>query len=113
MQTFMKILDWILLNWERLVGIVVFLITLISGIVASIKNKNWVKLKESLAEYVKDAELLNADGAVKMEVVLAKAQTLCVALHIRYNEAKVRTIIESIVLLSKTVNARDKDKVIK
>ena len=113
MQTFLKILNWIANNWDVLVGAGTGGVAIISGIAAAIKNKNWAKLKEALAEYVKEAELLNADGTVKKEIVLAKAQTLCVTLGIKYNEAKISAIVESIVLLSKVVNARDKDKVIK
>jgi hypothetical protein len=113
METFLKILNWITANWDVLLGAGVATVSFVSGVVAAVKNRNWNKLKEALVEYVKEAEALQAGGEVKKEVVLAKAQTLCVALKIKYNEQKVSAIVESIVLLSKIVNARDKDKIVK
>lgn len=112
MDKFFEILDWVTKNWETVVGAVTTLIGVITAIVTAIKNKNWTALKDAITGYIKDAELLNADGSVKKEIVLAKARTLCVKLHIKYNEKRISAIIESIILISKIVNGREKDKAI-
>ncbi|HHW89661.1 MAG TPA: hypothetical protein GX745_01985 [Clostridiales bacterium] len=110
MEILEKIINWVIANWEFVVSCATALIAIISGIISAVKSKNWAKLKDAIYEYVQEAELLDTKGAIKKEVVLSKARMLCVALKLKYDEEKISNLIEAAILLSKTVNARDKDK---
>lgn len=111
MDTFLKVLNFIGANWDALLGVTTTVITFMVTVVAAIKTKNWAKIKNAISDYIKDAELLNADGKVKKEIVLAKARTLCASLHIKFDEKKISNIIENIILITKSVNPRGKDKI--
>jgi hypothetical protein len=123
MDNIIKAYNWVVENWEKIVtlaSIIVALPSIIASIINTIRKKKWAgvasllentaKLKTAIEDYVKEAEKLNANGAIKKEVVLAKARTLCVDLGIKYDEKKISDLIEATINLSKTVNARDKDK---
>ena len=123
MDNIIKAYNWVVENWEKIVtlaSIIVALPSIIASIINAIRKKKWAgvasllentaKLKTAIEDYVKEAEKLNANGAIKKEVVLAKARTLCVDLGIKYDEKKISDLIEATINLSKTVNARDKDK---
>ncbi|HHW91065.1 MAG TPA: hypothetical protein GX745_09210 [Clostridiales bacterium] len=123
MDNIIKAYNWVLENWEKIVtlaSVIIALPSIIASIINAIRKKKWAgvasllentaKLKTAIEDYVKEAEKLNANGAIKKEVVLAKARTLCVDLGIKYDEKKISDLIEAAILLSKTVNARDKDK---
>lgn len=105
-----KALNWLIANWQSVLGLITFAGALWGGLVAAIKTKNWGKLKEAIVEYIKDAEAMKTDGTVKKEIVMSKIRTLCVELGIRFDEAKISAAIENYIQLTKIVNARDKDK---
>lgn len=106
----MEILKFLGTNWDWIAGVLGFLVTLVISVVSAVKTKNWGKVKSAIEEYVKEAEILNADGTVKKEIVMSKARTLCSILHIRFDDKKISSVIEGIVTLTKSVNAREKDK---
>lgn len=97
-------------NWDWIAGVLGFLVTLIISVVSAVKTKNWGKVKSAINKYVKEAEILNADGTLKKEIVMSKARILCSILHIRFDDKKISSVIEEIVATSKSVNAREKDK---
>lgn len=106
----MEILKFLGANWDSIVWALGLLVTLVISVVSAVKKKNWDKVKSAIEEYVKEAEILNADGTVKKEIVMSKARTLCSILHIRFDDKKISSVIEGIVTLTKSVNAREKDK---
>lgn len=106
----MEILKFLGANWDSIVWALGFLVTLVISVVSAVKKKNWGKVKSAIEEYVKEAEILNADGTVKKEIVMSKARTLCSILHIRFDDKKISSVIEEGITFSKSVNAREKDK---
>lgn len=104
----MEILKFLETNGGWIVEILGLLSALLSKFAT--KKKNWDKVKSAIEEYVKEAEILNTDGAVKKKIVMSKARTLCSILHIRFDDKKISSIIEGLITLTKSVNAREKDK---
>lgn len=107
----MKYLNWLNANWATIVTTFTTIAGFFSAAITYIKTKNWNKVKDAVSEYVKEAEKLSTAGVIKKEIVLAKIRTLCVKLKIKFNEEKVSALIESVVKLTKEVNAREKDKI--
>lgn len=107
----MKILEFVNSYWTTIITTVTTLAGIVSAIRTYIKTKNWNSVKDAVSKYVQEAEKLDAAGVLKKEIVLAKIRTLCVERRIKFNEQKVSAMIESVVELTKTVNARAKDKV--
>lgn len=104
----MDILKFLEINRSWIVELLGLLSTLLSKFAT--KKKNWDKVKSAIEEYVKEAEILNTNGAVKKKIVMSKARTLCSILHIRFDDKKISSIIEELITLTKSVNAREKDK---
>jgi len=107
----MVYLKWLNANWQTILTTFTTIAGFITATITYIKTKNWNAVKSAVSEYVKEAEKLETAGVIKKEIVLAKMRTLCVRKRIKFNEEKVSALIESVVSLTKSVNAREKDKV--
>lgn len=107
----MKILEFVNSYWTTIITTVTTLAGIVSAIITYIKTRNWDTVKRAVNEYVKEAEKLDGAGVLKKEIVMAKIRTLCANKKIKFNEQKISGLIESVVELTKTVNARAKDKV--
>ena len=98
--------NYFLTNSAQCVSVVVAVVGFIISIVKLIKNKQWAKLKDALIGYIEQAELLNAEGKVKKEIVMAKARVLCATLGIKWNEDLVSALIEGLITLTNIVNTK-------
>lgn len=107
----MKILNFLNENWETLVASFTTVAGFVTAIITYIKTRNWDTVKIAVNEYVKEAEKLDGAGVLKKEIVMAKIRTLCASKRIKFNEQKISGLVESVVTLTKTVNAREKDKI--
>ncbi len=77
------------------------------------KRRAWAEFAQEAIGYVEalrgkaNGELT---GETKREIALNKVEAACVKNGIRFERDKVAELMESIVTLTKAVNARDKDK---
>jgi hypothetical protein len=96
------------------------LITAVTFITKFIKNSKAKKAMESVVEignavlpYIRQAEtFLNYSGNEKKEYVLTKANQFALEHGMQFDAVAVGEKIEELVTLTKTVNARPKDKTI-
>lgn len=76
-----------------------------------IKERNLREITELIPILIKEAErYLNYTGEEKKAYVKSKLALHTVNKKIRYDEAKIDTIIDETVKLTKEINSRDKDK---
>lgn len=106
-----KILNFIATNWDALVCALTTVISAIIGIIAAVKTKKWDTLKDYIEQLVREAEkLVNYTGAEKKEYVQTRTIQFAKQKNISYKAVKVSNYIEKLVEISKSVNAREKDK---
>ena len=108
-----------LMEWKELIVTVLSALIIIFRLIASnAKNAKLRKAAEMLnfvaekaRELVEQAEkIVNFRGADKKEWVLTKINQACIDAGIPFDKELASRAIEAAVELTKTVNARDKDK---
>lgn len=115
MQFITEHLDIILNVVYALCGVVAAVLGLIIPLVKNSKAKKALQTSLKVLNFIESAvpeaeKFLNYTGAEKKEWVKAQAMKFCVENRIEYTEAQIDEFIEQVITLSKTVNARDKDK---
>lgn len=107
----MTVWDFLLENWlEFVLGIA----TVVCAVIAYFKNKKAgkeVTFLDTLQTYIQKAENLSENAATKKELVAAWARQLVNSLGLKYTDEELSTKIDEQVAFTKTVNAREKDKV--
>lgn len=107
----MKVLEFILKNWESILSILVGIVMAIISVILTFKNKRWDKLKDFIRTCIQDAEkMTHFTGAEKKEYVITKANQFAIEKGIKFDAQKVGELIEELVKLTKKVNQREKDK---
>ena len=107
----MKFVNFVVEHWDALVGVFTTIVSVVVTIIVAVKNKNWNLIKGWVSEAVQEAEkFVNYTGEEKKAYVLTKIRQYTANKNIKFNTDKVSALIEELVLLSKNVNARDKDK---
>ena len=99
-------------------GFIGILITFLSFIIPFLKNskakkiiENAVKIAESVQPYIVEAEkFVNYTGEEKKAFVMTKANQYAIENNLKFNTNEVSKQIETLVSLTKNVNAREKDK---
>lgn len=107
----MTVWDFLLENWlEFVLGIA----TVLCAVIAYFKNKKAgkeVTFLDTLQTYIQKAENLSENAATKKELVAAWARQLVNSLGLKYTDEELSTKIDEQVAFTKTVNAREKDKI--
>lgn len=107
----MTVWDFLLENWlEFVLGIA----TVVCAVIAYFKNKKAgkeVTFLDTLQTYIQKAENLSENAATKKELVAAWARQLVNSLGLKYTDEELSTKIDEQVAFTKTVNAREKDKI--
>ena len=107
----MTVWDFLLKNWLE---IVLGIATVVCAVIAYFKNKKAgkeVTFLDTLQTYIQKAENLSENAATKKELVAAWARQLVNSLGLKYTDEELSTKIDEQVAFTKTVNAREKDKV--
>lgn len=107
----MTVWDFLLENWLE---IVLGIATVVCSVIAYFKNKKAgkeVTFLDTLQTYIQKAENLSENAATKKELVAAWARQLVNSLGLKYTDEELSTKIDEQVAFTKTVNAREKDKV--
>lgn len=107
----MTVWDFLLENWLE---IVLGIATVVCAVIAYFKNKKAgkeVTFLDTLQTYIQKAENLSENAATKKELVAAWARQLVNSLGLKYTDEELNTKIDEQVAFTKTVNAREKDKV--
>jgi hypothetical protein len=90
---------------------ITFLVKFIKNAKAKKAAENVIKICEAVVPFIEEAEkFAGYGGAEKKEYVLTKANQFAIDNDIPFNSELVGEKIEAFVELSKTVNAREKDK---
>lgn len=107
---------------KEIIDLIIFLVPLlISLLILSAKlskNRRLRKYSESIIEiekivnkYMVSAEgFSNYSGNDKLEWVKTKVNQFCIENDINYNEEAINEIIERLIILTKKINQREKDK---
>lgn len=107
----MTVWDFLLENWLE---IVLGIATVVCAVIAYFRNKKAgkeVTFLDTLQTYIQKAENLSENAATKKELVAAWARQLVNSLGLKYTDEELSTKIDEQVAFTKTVNAREKDKV--
>lgn len=115
MQFFTEHLDIILDIVYALCGVAAAVLGLIIPLIKNAKAKKALQTSLKVLNFVESTvpeaeKFVNYTGAEKKEWVKAQAIKFCVDNGIAYTEEQIENFIEQVITLSKTVNARDKDK---
>jgi hypothetical protein len=90
---------------------VTFLVKFIKSAKAKKTAENVIKICDAVVPFIEEAEkFVGYGGAAKKEYVLTKANQFAIESGIPFDAELVGEKIEEFVELSKTVNAREKDK---
>lgn len=94
-----------------LITTITFLLKFINNAKAKKIAENIIKIGNAVLPYIKEAETFaNYNGAEKKEYVMTKANQFAIANGIDFDADAVAVKIEELVKLTKSVNAREKDK---
>lgn len=105
---------YILPNWEILAGALGIIIEMIITAAIIIKLLLNGKLREGLKTICIEVEQMEGLTAVqKLQCALDKAVALCKKLGIRFNKAKVVSLVEDLITFSKAVNFTTKSEKVK
>ena len=102
---------WINIIISVLTGIatcVPVVIRLIQVVKDAVKAKNWTPLMQIILRLMSEAEKLYTSGADKKEYVMSSIKAMEDTLQYDVDEDTIGTMIDSIVLASKTINADKK-----
>ena len=92
-----------------LVSLLVPLIGFITALVKIIKEKQWNILKSMLCDFmIKAEETIEGTGEEKKSAVMAWCKEFCQQQGIQFNETQVSSAIETLINLTKKINAKDK-----
>ncbi|HEY8364061.1 MAG TPA: hypothetical protein VIK84_00695 [Haloplasmataceae bacterium] len=97
-----------------IIPVIIGFIVLVSKLTKSTKLKklaqNLIEVEKITRDYICNAEkFLNYSGQDKKEWVKTKVNQYCIENDIKYEENVIDDIIENLIVLSKTVNKREKD----
>lgn len=95
--------------WLKVVQLVVSFGSLVFAVIMAIYKKKikFSDFVDHLEDWIVEAEQhKNYTGAEKLKFVLSEAFKFCVENHIKYDENKITEKIESLIELSKQVNAK-------
>lgn len=104
------VLTFLVDNWKWLATTITTIIGFASALIKTFKYRDLNILKDKIFTFVQSAEELDANGKTKLEIVLSKSRLLCIELGIKYDEERIKNIIETSIEFSKYVNKRDKDE---
>lgn len=105
----MDINDWVNLIVSVLAGLataIPLIVKLIQFIKESVKSKNWSSLMQLVLQLMTEAEKNYATGAERKEYVMSAIKSMESTLNYDIDEDVISAMIDSIVLASKTINAR-------
>lgn len=105
----MENLEWILGLVGTVLGFIITAIPFVIKLVKAIKERDLNKLRGLAEEAIAFAETKNVDGQSKKEIALAWIQTRCPSVNVKFVFDTASKVIEEIIALTKTINARDKD----
>lgn len=105
----MENLEWILGLLGAIITFIGIAIPFVIKLIDAIKEMDLNKLRGLAEEAIAFAETKNVDGQSKKEIALAWIQTRCPTIKVKFVFDTASKIIEEIIKLTKTVNARDKD----
>jgi len=96
-------------------GLAVTALTFIVKFAKTAKAKRWaqqfVEISNAIVPYIEEAEkFTHYSGSEKKEYVITKVNQLAIKKGLEFNIKEVSAKIEELVLLSKQINMRDKDK---
>jgi len=111
-ETIEAIVTFFVVNWKWIMTTITTIIGFVSALLKAIQYKDLNILKDKISIYISNAENLNIDGNTKLEIVLTKARLACMELGLKYDEIRVKSIIEGLIDFSKNVNKREKDKLL-
>lgn len=116
-MTFMENLNYILSLAGTAVGLLITTVTFLAKFVKSAKAKKIAEqigaIGNAVLPYIEQAEtFVNYSGAEKKEYVLTKANQFAIDNKMPFDPSAVADKIEELVKLTKTVNGRDKDKIV-
>ena len=103
--------DFLVANWHTVLSILAFVVALVWAIIECVKKGKLTELKNAIVAGIQKAEALSENGATKKELVLCWAIETARALGIKKTKDQLSEEIETLVGLTKAVNAREKDKV--
>ena len=90
---------------------VAFIVKFVRSAKAKRVAEQFTQICDSLIPYIEQAEkFTHYSGVEKKEYVLTKANQFAIEKGFKFNAGAVNAKIEELVLLSRQVNARDKDK---
>lgn len=104
----MNINDWVNLIVSVLAGLataIPLIVKLVQFIKESVKSKNWSSLMQLVLQLMTEAEKNYATGAERKEYVMGAIKSMESTLNYDIDEDVISTMIDSIVLASKTINA--------
>lgn len=112
----MENLEIILSMAGTLLGLLITAITFLAKFLTNAKAKkvaeNIIKIGNAILPFVQNAEtFVNYSGAEKKEYVMTQATKFAVENGIPFDAELIAAKIEELVKLTKSVNARDKDKI--
>lgn len=105
------LVEFLVSNWHTVLSLVAFGIALVWAIIECVKKGKLTELKNAIVAGIEKAEALSESGATKKELVLCWTVETARALGIKKTKDQLGEEIESLVALTKRVNARDKDKI--
>ena len=94
-----------------LIGFIVLITKLTKNTKLKALAENLISVEKVTKTFIcKAEEFMNFTGADKKEWVKTKVNQYCIENNINYEENIIDNIIENLLMLSKTVNKREKDK---
>lgn len=106
----MGILNFIGDNWQLMVGVVLVAVASIWALITFKKDGRLVALRDELLVYMKEVEQMSESGATKFALVLAWGVEKARELNVKISKEALGKVINGLVDFSKSVNAREKDK---
>ena len=98
---------WFELITQLLVGLATLIplvINLIKYVRLFVKERNWSQLVQLLMVYINQAEKEFETGADRKKWVMDMIKASAATINYEYDEEKISTLIDEIVLLSKKIN---------
>lgn len=112
----MENLEIIISTASSALGLLIVAVTFIIKFIKALKSKNASEAARLLKEGVEQAVTLvegidtALSGTTKKELALTKVNQYCIDNGIAFDAEKASALIEEVITLTKTVNAREKDE---
>lgn len=103
--------EFLVAHWHTILSGIAFVVALVWAIIECVKKGKLTELKNAIIAGIERAEELSESGATKKELVLCWTVETARKLGVKKTKDQLSEEIETLVALTKKVNARDKDKV--